>query len=210
MDKKFLAVLLIIVGVFVGYLLVSKQDSVTTVQASATNHVTGAGNKKVTLIEYGDFQCPVCGQYYSIIEQIKEKYGDDITFQYRHFPLDTIHPNARAAHRAAEAAGRQNKFFEMYDLLYQNIQVWSDSSNAKSLFEGYATQIGLNMDTFKSDVDSQDLNAVINADIEEGKKIGVTGTPTFVLNGRTLEDNERRGFNELVATIDAEIVAQNK
>lgn len=208
MDKKFVIALLVILGIFVGYFYVTKQDSkqdgaATTSQP--TNHVQGAGNKKVTLVEYGDFQCPVCGQYYPIIKEIEKKYGDDITFQYRNFPIDSIHPNARAAHRAAEAASSQGKFFEMHDLLYENQQTWSSSSNATNIFESYATQLNLDLAKFKQDASAESTNNTINADTEAGKKLGVTGTPGFVLNGRLLDDNERRSYDELVKTIDAEI-----
>jgi protein-disulfide isomerase len=209
MDRRFIAVLAVILGIFVAYVYVvkNKDDSSKngTVTASVSNHSRGAGNKKVTLTEYGDFQCPVCGQYYPIIKQIEEKYGDDITFTFRHFPLDSVHPNARAASRAAEAAGKQGKFFEMYDLIYTNQTSWSNASNSALIFEGYATQLGLNTDTFKSDYASEEVNAVINADLNEGKGLNISGTPTFYLNGRLMQDSERRSYDEMVKAIDAEI-----
>ena len=208
MDKRFVVALLIILGLFVGYFYVTKKDTSQTDNGSpaqASNHTVGAGNKKVTLVEYGDFQCPVCSDYFVILKEIKSKYGDDITFQFSHFPLDSIHPNARGASRAAEAAGNQGKFFEMHDLLYQNQQIWSSSSNAKELFGSYAQQINLDMAKFDADYIDELTNDVINADLDAGKAVGVTGTPGFILNGRLLEDNERRSFDELVKTIDAEI-----
>jgi protein-disulfide isomerase len=213
MDKKFVVILLVIVGIFVGYLYTTKQDSTTdgTTESSAvaTTHTQGAGNKKVTLVAYEDFQCPVCGQYFPILNEVKNKYGDDITFQFRHFPIDSIHPNARAAHRTAEAAGNQGKFFEMHDLLYENIQSWSASTNAKSIFDTYAKQLNLDMTKFNADFASEQTNEIINADVNEGKKLGVSGTPSFILNGRLLADDERRSLDDLVKTIDAEIAKQN-
>lgn len=208
MDKRFIVALLIILGLFVGYFYVTKSDSPTgdsNVTASTTSHTKGAGNKKVTLVEYGDFQCPVCAQYEPIVEEIIKKYGDDITFQFSHFPIDSIHPNARGAHRAAEAAGSQGKFFEMHDILYANQQSWSSSSNGKAIFESYATQLGLDMVKFQTDYSDETVNNIINADLEAGKALGVTGTPGFVLNGRLLEDNERRGIVEFFKAIDDEI-----
>lgn len=213
MDRKFVVILLVILGIFVGYVFTTKQNSsdgsTNTSSVSATNHTVGAGNKKVTLIEYGDFQCPVCGQYFPIIQEIKKKYGDDITFQFRHFPIDSIHPNARAAHRTAEAAGNQGKFFEMHDLLYETQQSWSSSNNAKSIFDSYAKQLQLDMDKFNTDFAAETTNEIINADVDEGKKSGVTGTPSFILNGRLLADDERRSLDDLIKTIDAEIAKQN-
>lgn len=208
MDKRFVIALLVILGIFVGYFYVTKQDAKdnrVVVDAQPTKHTQGAGSKKVTLVEYGDFQCPVCAQYYPILKEIKNKYGDDITFQFSHFPLDSIHPNARGAHRAAEAAGNQGKFFEMHDLLYENQQSWSESSNGKAIFESYATQLGLDVEKFKVEFADENINSIINADLDAGKKLGVKGTPGLVLNGRLLEDNERRSLEELIKTIDAEI-----
>lgn len=208
MDKRFVVTLLVILGLFVGYFYMTKKDTTQTEGGSTSqtsNHTVGAGTKKVTLVEYGDFQCPVCSDYYAILKEVKNKYGDDITFQFRHFPLDSIHPNARAASRAAEAAGNQGKFFEMHDLLFQNQQIWSSSSNARELFGSYAQQIKLDMTRFDADYIDEKTNDVINADLDAGKALDVAGTPAFILNGRLLEDNERRSFDELVKSIDAEI-----
>jgi len=208
MDKRFVVALLIILGLFVGYFYVTKKDTAetgSTSTAQPSNHTIGAGNKKVTLVEYGDFQCPVCADYWQILKEVKNKYGDDITFQYSHFPLDSIHPNARGASRSAEAAGNQGKFFEMHDLLYQNQQIWSNSSNAKSIFESYAQQLNLDLAKFDADYIDEKTNNIINADLDAGKALQVTGTPGFIINGRLLEDNERRSFDELTKTIDAEI-----
>ena len=211
MDKKFVIVLAIILGVFVGFVYVrnndTKKSSPST--ASVSDHKKGAGLKKVTFTEYGDFQCPVCGQYYPIVKQIEQKYADDVTFEFKNFPLDSIHRNARAAHRAAESAGNQGKFFEMHDLLYQNQQSWSSSSSITEIFNGYAKQLNLDMAKFKTDFEAQSTNDVINADSTQGKKLGISGTPTFFINGRKLEDNERRSYDELVKSIDAEITKQN-
>lgn len=195
-----------LIALFIGFAGIfwftkNKADAPTanrTVEAS--NHVQGKGTKNVTLIEYGDFECPACGQYYPIIKQVKEKYKDDITFQFRHFPLVQIHRNAMAAHRAAEAAGKQGKFFEMHDLLYEGQTIWKNSGNPAANFEGYATQLGLNLEQFKTDVASQEVNDIINADIRAGQAIGATSTPTFVLNGKKLEQNPRDldSFNKLI------------
>lgn len=208
MDKRFIVALLVILGMFVGYFIVVKQDSKKAddvVAVQPTNHVKGAGNKGVTLVEYGDFQCPVCAQYFPILNEIKSKYGDDITFQYRHFPLDSIHPNARGAHRAAEAAGNQGKFWEFHDLLHINQTTWSSSSNSKAIFDSYAEQLQLDMAKYNTDYASVNTNDIINADLDAGKALGVTGTPGLILNGRLLEDNERRSLDELVKAIDAEL-----
>lgn len=210
MDKKFLAIVSVLILAFVGYLIVSKRDSTNTnntngATTSVSNHSVGAGNKKVTLVEYGDFECPACGGYYPLLKQVKEKYGDDITFQFKNFPIDSIHPSARAAHRAAEAASSQDKFFEMHDLLYENQQTWRASTNARPIFESYATQLGLDMTRFATDFSAEATNEIINADITEGKDKGVNATPTFFLNGVKLNNDDLRSVDQFSAIIDAEI-----
>ena len=206
MDKRFLAVLATIVLLFTGYIFIVKQKgSSNTTSATVSSHKLGAGNKKVTLTEYGDFQCYYCGLRYPTVSQVLTKYGDDITFEFKNFPIDSAHPNARAAHRAAEAASQQNKFFEMYDLLYKNQASWSSSNGVAKIFEGYATNLGLNLDTYRTAYSSEAVNDTINADAIDGKKLGVTGTPTFFLNGRLLKDTETTTYDGFVQAIDAEI-----
>lgn len=159
---------------------------------TASNHVQGAGNKKIELTEYGDFQCPACGGYFPILRQIKAQFGDDIKFQFKHFPLDNIHKNARAAHRAAEAAGLQGKFWEMHDQLYAEQQAWSGSVNPVPVFEGYAQQLGLDMEKYKADVQSESTNKTINADIADGQAVKAVSTPTFVINGKKVDDETQQ------------------
>ncbi len=151
----------------------------------------GSNKNSVTLLEYGDFQCPSCGQYYPILKELKRKYSGEVEFQFSHFPLDKIHPHARAAHRAAEAAGLQGKFFEMHDLLYENQQTWSSLGDAINIFTNYAKQLNLDMTKFDQDMRSGTANATINSDVAAGQTAGATGTPTFVLNGKKLDDNPR-------------------
>jgi protein-disulfide isomerase len=191
MNKQFLVIVAVVIGALIGVFALTSgkensSDSSNSTQAS--NHVQGAGNKKVTLTEYGDFQCPACKQFYPIVKQIKQQYGDDITFQFKHFPLTQIHPNAFAAHRAAEAAAKQGKFFEMHDLLYENQDSWSASQDPGAIFEGFATQLSLNLDQFKTDVASEATADIINADAKEGQTLGANSTPTFAINGKKIEN----------------------
>lgn len=196
MSKQFLAVIaIIILGLFGVFALTKNKDkanqpaSSNTSQAQGSNHKTGAGKKKVTLIEYGDFQCPACKSFYPVVKQIKESYGDDITLQFRHYPLTQIHQNAMAGARAAEAAGNQGKFFEMHDLLYENQTSWSAGTNPVPTLEAYATQLGLDINKFKADMASESTNSIINADIKLGQSDGANSTPTFVINGKKVDPN---------------------
>lgn len=187
MSKRFL---LVLVGIVLGLGLiffVSKDSSeIDTGGAQPSQHVFGDGTKGVTLVEYGDFQCPYCGDYYPIIKQLKETFKSEITFQFRHFPLPS-HQNAFAAHRAAQAASKQGKFWEMHDTLYEQQDSWESSPNPYPLFESFAQVIGLNMDQYKSDYESSETNSIINADKKAGQDLDVGATPTFILDGKKLD-----------------------
>lgn len=194
MSKRFIIILLVCVLGMVGvYAATSKKDEGGNNGGGDTsklsNHVYGENKKKVSLVEYGDFECPACAAFFPVVQQVKEKYKNDIEFQFRHFPLSQIHQNARAASRAAEAAGNQGKFWEMHDILYEQQDSWKSSGSITSLFEGYATQIGLKPDQYKKDFASSAVNEVINADYAEGTKQGVSSTPTFFLQGKKLDKN---------------------
>lgn len=216
MNKQFIAVLLVLVAALFGVATLTKEKTDPgsnggngSSQAKPSEHVVGTGNKKVTLIEYGDFQCPACKSYYPIVQQIKQAYGDDIKFQFRNFPLTQIHPNAFIGHRAAEAAGKQGKFFEMHDLLYEQQDSWSRASDPSSVLHSYAEQLSLNIDQFKKDMTSPDIAAIINADIKEAQDVGANSTPTFVINGRKIEENPK-SLDDFKKLIDEEIAKANQ
>ncbi len=204
MDKRFLTIIVLTVAAVFGIFWLTQSDKpgTPTSNGQPSNHVVGAGKKNVTLIEYGDFECPACKAYYPIVKSVKEKYGDDITFQFRNFPLVQIHKNAMVAHRAAEAAGIQGKFFEMHDILYERQESWKTMTSPVSAFESYASELGLDLDKFRADFASEAVNATINADIKQGQLINATSTPTFVLNGKKIEDN-LRSLDDFVRLIDA-------
>lgn len=203
MSKKFIFILLCIIAALglIFWFTKDKSDAPgSSTNTQPSNHVYGEGKSGVVLVEYGDFQCPACGQYFPVIKSLKEKYKEDITFQFRHFPLASIHPNAMAAHRAAEAAGKQGKFWEMHDKLYEQQQSWSTSSSAKTIFDTYASGLGLNMSQYQTDFASTETNAIINADMSAGQALGANSTPTFVLDGKKLEENPQdlAAFEKLI------------
>lgn len=199
--------LIVIVGGFLWITRPTPKD--TSTNATPSNHIIGEGKKNVSLIEYGDFQCPACKAYYPLVKDVKEKYKADIFFQFRNFPLETIHQNARAGARAAEAANLQGKFWEMHDALYENQDSWKDSSNPLTIFSSLAKQAGVSDITkFEADYKGSVVNAIINADLKEAQKLGASSTPTFVLEGKKIEDNPRdaASFDKL---IDDAIAAKN-
>lgn len=189
MSKQFWGVIIVILLIFVGVYAFSgnKSNNKTENSNTLTNHVEGTSPSGVTLVEYGDYQCPFCGQYYPIVKQVQAEYADKIVFQFRNFPLVGAHPNAFAGARAAEAAALQNKFWEMHDLLYENQSVWSGVTDPTEVFNGYAQQLGLNVTQFKSDYASSKVNDLINADMAEGNRLNVTGTPSFFIDGKKVE-----------------------
>ena len=154
------------------------------------DHTKGSDENKILLVEYGDYQCPSCSQSFSSVNTLMEKRGSDVTFIFRNFPLTSIHPNAKAAAAAAEAAGLQGKYWEMHDALYENQNDWSslDASKRTDAFTQYATTIGLNIDTFKADLANASIAKKINFDIALGKAAAVNATPTFFLNGEKLDE----------------------
>ncbi len=203
MNSRFTLIVIALVVGFGGIFWFTKHKAAAPSGSSAaqlTNNVTGAGKKGVTLTEYGDFACPACYQYFPIVEQVRAKFGDDIKFQFRNFPLIEIHQNALIGARAGEAAALQGKFWEMYQQLYQNQPSWSDSSNPEPIFEQFATQIGLNVDKFRTDIKSEQVNNSVQADRNDAKSRGFSGTPTFLINNKQVTDTPRdeASFEKLI------------
>lgn len=176
------------------------QPSPLSGEVTAVDHVLGSETASVTIFEYADFQCPACASYHPVVKQVLAQYPEDVRVVFRHFPLRTIHPNAEAASRAAEAAGLQGKFFEMHDLLFNNQARWSNMPNPTSAFEEYALSLGLNIDQFKNDTTSSEVKARVQADVESGISANVSGTPTFFINGMPITNP--RGLDGFVAEIE--------
>jgi protein-disulfide isomerase len=217
MSKQFWAILLVIAAVFIGLIMFTGKDDAPSSSATATNHVEGSATSGIKLVEYGDYQCPVCGLYYPTVKQVVEKYKDQIQFQFRNLPLPSLHPNAFAGARAAEAAGKQGKFWEMHDKLYVNQTTWSESKNATAVFDTYAKDLGLDVTKFQKDFASSAVNNAINADLAAFDKIGDDkATPTFYLNGKKVELSElvdqtnQPTLENFSKVIDAAIAAKKK
>ncbi len=175
------------------------QTGVLAVEVSDTDWSKGNSDAVVTLVEYSDFQCPACGTFFPILKQVHEDYEDQLKFVYRHFPLKQIHPNAEAAARAAEAAGLQGKFWEMHDLLFEDQTVWSDQGNVDETFEQYASNLGLDVEKFKNDFDSNAVKGAVDDDVEGGFSSGINATPTFFINGQKVPIP--RSYDEFINNI---------
>lgn len=187
----------------------STQTGSLSQAVSSSDWAEGNINSKVVLVEYSDFQCPACEVFYSVLKDIQAKYGNQMEFVYRHFPLSQ-HANARLAAQAAEAAGKQGKFWEMHDLLFKGQTTWASQSNsiAENTFISYAQSLKLNTDQFKSDISSQTVINKVENDYQSGLKSGVDGTPTFFLNGKKLPPPS--SYADFESTISNAISAANQ
>jgi len=192
MSKQFLGVLVAIVLVFVGIFVFGGNKTPAKSSGTGTNtptsHIEGLGQDNVTLVEYGDYECPYCEEYFPVVQQVQTEFNSQMFFQFRNFPLVNVHQNAFAGARAAEAAGLEGKFWQMHDALYDssNWQVWSTATDPTPYFDEYASQLGLNVTQFKSDFASSKVNNLVNADMAAGNALNIQGTPTFFLDGKEI------------------------
>ena len=204
-QGKFIAAVGLIIVILMGYYMFAVPQTSSTgvvqeVTLSETDHVKGAKDGKVTLVEFGDFQCPACAAYEPIVRQVLNDNKDTVKFSYRHFPLTQIHKNALLAAKATEAAALQGKFWEMHDILYDKQDEWGSSLNARDFIMVYATTIGIKKSAqFASDLESAVVEEKILAEFREGVKLGVQGTPTFFINGKKIDSpRDLASFNKLI------------
>ncbi|HVN37184.1 MAG TPA: thioredoxin domain-containing protein [Myxococcota bacterium] len=157
----------------------------------------GNPDAKLAIVEFSDFQCPFCRRVTPTLAQIEREYGDKVRIVFKHMPLE-MHPKAPAAHAAAEAAHQQGKFWEMHDLIFGNQEAMSPEKYVE-----YAKQLNLDVDRFQKDVASAEIKARIEADEAEGQKLGLSGTPSFFVNGRYLSGAQP--FDVFKQLIDQEL-----
>ena len=202
-----LAVIVVIGGSIWGLTKLQQRYPTTTPTSSVANvdpvssadWIEGNKDSKTTLIEYGDFQCPACGAYYPMVKKLVDDNGKDFRFVYRYFPLQQ-HAHARDAAYAAQASGKQGKFWEMHSMLYEHQNDWSGANNAKDIFEGYARTLNLNIGQFDQDRDSQDTKNVVEKFYQSGVNAGVNSTPTFYLNNKKIQPASYQEFVDLIKT----------
>jgi protein-disulfide isomerase len=148
------------------------------------DHTQGPADASVTLLEYGDYECPYCGAAYPIVKEVQDRMGDRLRFVFRNFPITTSHPHAEQAAEAAEAAGSQGRFWEMHDTLYENQRRLGDAD-----LRSYAAQLGLDLESFERDVAEHVHAPRVREDFMSGVRSGVNGTPTFYINGVRHDDS---------------------
>jgi protein-disulfide isomerase len=181
----------------------SKVDTKILIQSDSQK--IGNPKAKIQLVEFSDFQCPYCGASYPFTKEIVSKYKTNLLFVYRHYPL-TQHKNAMIAAEAAQAAGAQGKFWEMHDMLFENQSSWSESTSPLDIFKTYAEKLHLDMNKFVDEIKNEKYLAKIQKDREDGNKAGITGTPTYLLNGEQI--NGYNSPSELKDLLDKKIQEQ--
>ena len=191
-TKLFLGIIIgTIVIVGIGIALLSKASS-TKVDSSllirADSNKIATPSATVTLVEFSDFQCSACAIYYQMVSRVINEFKDNMTFVYRNFPLTDLHPNATLAAYAAEAAGLQGKYWEMHDFLFTKQSEWSASTSPRDIFAQYAESLGMNVDQFKKDIDSDAVKNRIAVDVMDGNTLGINATPTFYLNNQKIDN----------------------
>jgi protein-disulfide isomerase len=166
------------------------------VPVSAEDHIQGRANAPLTLVEYGDFECPHCGKAHTVVKRLQNHFGDRMRFVYRNFPLTDIHPIAEPAAEAAEFAGAKGKYWPMHDAIFEH-----QRSLSPELLVSLASRLQLDPDELASAVDDQKFLDKISKDVEGGERNGVHGTPTFFINGQQYQGPWQ--FEDLVQAMEA-------
>ena len=162
-------------------------------------HLLGPIGARVQIEEFGDFQCPSCAALSPALNQAEQKYRGQVCIVFRHFPVAS-HQHAQAAARAAEAAGLQNRFWEMHDLLYGSQLVWTREAKVQEIFSQFAKSLGLDLERFNTDLERDQVNSRIVADQQRGASLGVNRTPAIFINGRRLPDSSlnQKGLQDVI------------
>ena len=159
------------------------------------DHIQGPADAAVTLVEYGDYECPYCGAAYPIVKELQDRMGDRLRFVFRNFPISTSHPHAEQAAEAAEASAAQGRFWEMHDLLYENQTQLRDQD-----LHAYAEQLGIDVERFDKDLAEHVHAPRVHEDFMSGVRSGVNGTPSFYVNGARHDDSY--DFETLLAALE--------
>ena len=188
----FLIIAIVLVAAIGGaFLLRSSKNrdsstAATTPQTGSEQPRKLAAGVVVTLEEFGDYQCPPCGELHPTLKKLKQEFGSNLNFVFRNLPLTSIHKNALPAAQAAEAARVQNRFWEMHDLLYESQELWQDDINPRTIFQKFAADLGLDTARFARDMDDKQVKLRIEADEAAAAELGIIGTPTVLIDGRQL------------------------
>jgi protein-disulfide isomerase len=163
-----------------------------------TDHIRGSVDAPISIVEYGDYECPYTGMAYPIVKEIMKKFNNKVYFVFRNFPLNDIHPNAQHSAEAAEAAAAQDKFWEMHDYLFEHQKALDDSHLLQ-----YAERLGLDTNKFKNEMSGHTYASLIKESLKSGIDSGVQGTPTFFVNGNRYQDSwDLETFSNFLKTLN--------
>lgn len=198
------------IALFAAFLLIAGGALYYGLSGNSDNSSSSAQGErtaqKVEILKYSDFQCPACRDFVPLEQRLKDEFGDMVEFNYRHFPLSGFQFSRLAAH-SAEAAREQGRFYDMHDLIFENQAEWS-RGNAWELFEGYAEEIGLDMDQFREDVESDEIAERVEYQRQEGLRRTVNSTPTFFVNGRKLQQNPQ-SYEQFKSIVELQMYRTN-
>lgn len=206
--KIFLGIIIGTIVLVIGAVFFMSRGNVVPVEQTSVDEkilshsdswATGSANPKVTVVEFSDFQCPYCKDAEPVVKAVLDKYPADVRVIYRHYPLIQAHQFAMDAAVAAEAAGKQGQFWQFHHLLFENQpSVTNPDSFKRDKFVEYAKTLGLNVDQFVKDFDSDATRQRVLTDRDEGDKIGINATPTFFANGEKI----KKGYVDLESTVE--------
>ena len=188
--------------IFAVYTLLNQGPIYSTVEIVESDHVLGTGNNPVNIVVYADFQCPTCATEHQTMSQLWPSISDQTQLIFRHFPVTNTHPHAWSASLYAEAAGKQNRFWEMHDYLFATQAVWSRLNDVQNEFDSYALELNLDIDQLHTDLNSEEVIAKVRNDLRGGTSAGVRATPAIFINGRQLNNPSR---SRILETINEEI-----
>ncbi len=175
-----------------------EESVILTKPVTARDHAEGPADAPLTLVEYGDYQCPYCGAAYPVVKRLQKKLGKKLRFVFRNFPVTQTHPYALIAAEAAEAAALQGKFWQMHDLLYEN-----QTRLEPDIIPSWAKRIGLDLEKFGTDIKQGAVEQQIKEDRQSGIRSGVNGTPTFYINGTRY--NGSPDYDSLLEALESEL-----
>jgi protein-disulfide isomerase len=196
---KSVLVIILAVGVAAGAAVFLSRGSDQPASATSTapvhadikggGHIRGPENGQLTLVEFGDYQCPSCGAYHPFVKEILSRYPEKLRLEFHHYPLISIHPNSMAASMAAEAAGEQGRYWDMHDALFEHQREWAENPNAESVFLALANRIGLDQNGFMQAMRSPKLQDRILQDVTRARDLQIDAVPTFFINGERVHIN---------------------
>jgi protein-disulfide isomerase len=189
---------------FVLYTLFSQGPTYSTVEIVASDHVRGSAGTPVSITVYADFQCPACATEHDTMTRLWPSIRDRAHLVFRHFPMTAPHPHSWTASLYAEAAGKQNRFWEMHDYLFATQAIWSGLTDAEAEFDSYALELDLDLDQLWADIESDEVIQKVRNDQRSGNASGVRATPAVFINGRQLARPTRERIMQVVAEESAE------